>query len=340
MGVDLSAYASGQPARGGRVLSGMRPSGRLHLGNWLGALQNWVELQEHHTCFYFVADWHSLTTDYADTGEVRENIGEMAADWLAAGLDPERSTLFIQSRIPEHAELHLLFSMITPLAWLERVPTYKEVQQELANRDLSTYGFLGYPLLQAADILAYKADWVPVGVDQVSHIELCREVGRRFNHLYKPVFPEPAPKLTEVPKVTGLDGRKMSKSYDNAIYLSDPPDVVDRKVLSCVTDPARVRRTDPGNPDVCPAFWLHRVYTGEEELAMIDRECRRAGIGCVDCKGILSKNLRAQMEPLHAGRQEWESHPGRVMEVLEEGSRKARRVASATLAEAREAMQL
>src|SRR5918996_799011 len=228
-----------------RILSGMRPSGKLHLGNYLGALQNWVQLQEAYNCFYFIADWHALTTGYADTAQVKDWVRELAIDYLGAGLDPEKSVLFVQSRVPEHAELHLLLSMITPLPWLERVPTFREQQQELADRDLNTYGFLGYPLLQTADIIMYKAHWVPVGIDQVPHIEFSREVVRRFHHIFgTQVFPEPQPKLTEVPKLPGLDGRKMSKSYDNVIYLSDSDATLTQKVKTMVTDPARKRRTD------------------------------------------------------------------------------------------------
>src|SRR5215510_5554178 len=247
-------------ARSERVLSGMRPTGNLHLGNYLGALDNWVKLQHEYDCFYFVANWHVLTTDAPASAQSGPYTIEMAADWLGAGLDPERSTLFIQSLVPEHAELHLLFSMTTPVGWLERVPTYKEMVEQLALESPS-YGLLGYPLLQAADILMYKPAWVPVGIDQVPHIELTREVARRFNHVFAEVFPEPQALLTEIPKVPGTDGRKMSKSYGNAIYLSDPADVVREKVRPMVTDPARRRRSDPGNPDICPVFDLHKIFT-------------------------------------------------------------------------------
>ncbi|MCI0372497.1 MAG: tryptophan--tRNA ligase, partial [candidate division NC10 bacterium] len=244
-----------------RVLSGMRPSGRLHLGNLAGALQNWIALQREYDCFFFVADWHALTTDYAETGDLQANLREMAADMLAAGLDPDRSTIFVQSRVPEHAELHLLFSMITPEPWLKRVPTYKEQQEANPNKDLSTYGFLGYPVLQAADILVYKANYVPVGQDQLPHIELTREIARRFNHFYGPVFPEPAAKITEVPRVRGTDGEKMSKSRDNCIYLAESPEAVTAKVRPMMTDPARKRRSDPGDPEKCPVYDLHKVFT-------------------------------------------------------------------------------
>ena len=246
-----------------RVLSGMRPSGSLHLGNYLGALANWVRLQDDYECFYFSADWHVLTDDLI-TGDVPQNTIDMAVEWLGAGLDPERSTLFIQSLVPEHAELHLLFSMVTPVGWLERVPTYKEriEQQGIAS---PSYGLLGYPLLQSADILMYKTKWVPVGIDQAPHVELTREVARRFNNAFGPVFPEPDVKLTEIPKVPGTDGRKMSKSYGNAIQLSDPSDVISQKIRPMVTDPARKRRSDPGNPDICPVFDLHKIFTPDAE---------------------------------------------------------------------------
>jgi len=244
------------PQRGARrrLLSGMQPSGRLHLGNWLGALKNWRRLQDQYDCFFFVADWHALSTNYADTSSIRSHTEEMVLDWLSAGLDPQRSTLFVQSRIPEHGALHVILSMITPIPWLERNPTYKEKQEELRERDLTTYGFLGYPVLQAADILLYQPQAVPVGVDQLPHLELCREIARRFNYLYTRVFPEPEALLSEAPKVPGTDGRKMSKSYNNAIYLSDTEPTVREKLRTMVTDPARVKRTDKGNPDVCPVF--------------------------------------------------------------------------------------
>jgi tryptophanyl-tRNA synthetase len=254
-----------------RILSGMRPTGPLHLGHLTGALANWVPLQETYECYFTIVDFHALTTDYQDPKEIRKNIVEVATDWLAAGLDPKRSTLFIQSLVPEHAELHLLLSMIVPLGWLERVPSYKEQQTQLSGKDLTTYGFLGYPLLQAADILVYKADAVPVGEDQAPHIELTREIARRFAHLYGPVFPEPKTLLTEIPKVPGTDGRKMSKSYDNAIYLKDPPDRVRALLNPMVTDPARKRRSDPGNPDVCPVFDLHKAFSPPETREVATR---------------------------------------------------------------------
>ncbi len=323
-----------------RVLSGMRPTGKLHLGNWVGALENWIALQEEHECFYFVADWHMLTTDYADTSELPSNIQEMVTDWLAAGLDPEKSTLFVQSRLPEHAELCLLFSMITPLGWLERVPTYKEQLENVRDKDLHTYGFLGYPVLQAADILMYKADFVPVGEDQVAHVELTREIARRFNNFYGPIFPEPADRLTHAPRLPGTDGRKMSKSYHNAIYLSDPPSVVSQNLATMITDPARKRRTDPGNPDVCPVFDLHKVFSTPAEIGRINRECRTAEIGCLECKAILAKNVNARLAPIQERRKAYEQEPQKVWTILEEGTQKARSVAQGTMMEVRKAMKL
>jgi tryptophanyl-tRNA synthetase len=324
-----------------RIVSGMRPSGKLHLGNYLGALKNWVQLQEDYECFYFVADWHALTTGYADTAQIRAWVREIAMDYLSAGLDPERSVLFIQSRVPEHAELHLLLSMLAPLGWLERIPTYKEQQQELKERDLNTYGFLGYPLLQSADIIMYKAHWVPVGIDQVSHIELTREVVRRFHHLYNvEIFPEPQPKLTEVPKLQGLDGRKMSKSYDNVIYLSDSAADLTSKVKTMMTDPARQRRSDPGNPDICPVFDLHRIYSTVAERQEVAQGCRTAGIGCLDCKGILIRHMVEDLGPLHEKRAYYAAHPDDAMQVLVAGSERAQQVAQQTMAQVRDAVHI
>ncbi|MFQ5915139.1 MAG: tryptophan--tRNA ligase [Nitrospinota bacterium] len=324
-----------------RVLSGMRPSGRLHLGNFFGALKNWVDLQGDYRCFFFIADLHALTTDYDDTSQLQPLIVEMAVDWMASGLDPESSAIFVQSQVPEHAELHLLLSMITPLAWLERVPSYKEQQQELSNVDLGTYGFLGYPLLQTADIIIYKANWVPVGVDQVAHIELAREVVRRFHYITKAqVFPEPLPKLTEVLKLPGTDGRKMSKSYNNAIYLSDEGEPLKQKLMTMVTDPARKRRSDPGNPDVCPVYDLHKIFSSVEELKWSAEGCRTAGIGCIDCKKVLHKNMAAYLEPIQERRREILSDTNAVKDILMEGSRKARAEAQKTLDEAKAAMHL
>ena len=323
-----------------RVLSGMRPSGKLHLGNLVGALDNWKKLQEEYECFFFAADWHALTTEYSNTEIIQESIQEMMIDWLSVGLSPEKSVLFIQSQIKEHAELHLLLSMITPLPWLERVPTYKEQQQELDNRDLSTYGFLGYPLLQTADIIIYKAHKVPVGIDQVPHVELSREITRRFNFFYGPVFPLPEPMLTEVPKLLGIDGRKMSKSYDNAIYISDSPQVIRQKVSQMFTDPNRIKRSDPGNPDLCNVFAFHRVYSPPETVEQVNIDCRCAGMGCVEDKKNLAKNIIAYLAPIHEERARYMRSPHLVREVLEEGCRKARRVASQTMEEVRRAMKI
>jgi tryptophanyl-tRNA synthetase len=323
-----------------RILSGMRPTGPLHLGNLMGALENWVRLQDEYECFFPIVDWHSLTTDYADTKGIRGNVLEVATDWLAAGLDPARSVLFIQSLVPEHAELHLLLSMVTPVAWLERVPSYKEQQQQLLGKDLSTYGFLGYPVLQTADIIVYKADAVPVGEDQAPHLELSREIVRRFTHLYGPVFPEPKTLLTKTPRIPGTDGRKMSKSYANAIYLQDAPEVVREKLRTMVTDPARKRRTDPGNPDICPVFDLHRAFSPPESQSWAAAGCRSAGIGCLDCKARLADHLLERLAGIHARRPQYAAHPDRVWDILHEGSRRARAVAGATLAEVRAAMKI
>lgn len=323
----------------GRVLSGMRPTGRLHLGHLFGALDNWRRLQEEYESFFFVADWHALTTEYAETKSIRENIREMVLDMLAAGIDPSKATLFLQSRLHEHAELYLLLSMITPVPWLERNPTYKEQQQELATKDLSTYGFLGYPVLMASDILIYKANRVPVGMDQLPHLELTREIARRFNNFYGEIFVVPEALLTEFPKVPGTDGRKMSKSYGNAIYLGESPELVTAKIKPMVTDPARVRRSDPGNPDVCPVFDLHKIFTPKEERdTYIDPGCRTAGIGCLDCKGVLLKHMLPALRPIFDRRQELAARPEIVQEVLEDGCARAKKVARETLAEAKAAM--
>ncbi|MBI5182969.1 MAG: tryptophan--tRNA ligase [Nitrospinae bacterium] len=323
-----------------RVLSGMQASGRLHLGNLLGALTKWKELQDGYECFYFIADWHALSTCYEDTHEIKGNTFEIAVDWLSVGIDPEKSTIFIQSLVPEHAILHLLLSMITPIPWLERNPTYKEKQMEIKDRDLTTYGFLGYPVLQTADIVLYKANCVPVGIDQLPHLELTREIVRRFNYIYRRgVFVEPDAILSETPKLPGTDGRKMSKSYNNAIYLSDPPEEIEKKVRSMLTDPQRVRRTDPGDPEVCPVFALHKIYSPTpSHISEISDQCRRAKIGCVDCKMILVRNLIKEIRPIYERRCELRSNPEGIYEILIEGSKKARRIAIATLKEATEAM--
>ena len=322
-----------------RVLSGMRPTGRLHLGNYLGALENWVRLQADFDCFYFVANWHVLTTSPEASAEAGASTLEMAADWLGAGLDPERSTLFIQSRVPEHAELHLLFSMVVPVGWLERVPTYKEMVEQLGIAAPS-YGLLGYPLLQSADILMYKAHWVPVGADQVPHIELTREVARRFNHTWKAVFPEPQAKLTQIPKVPGTDGRKMSKSYGNAIELADSSEVITQKIKPMVTDPARKRRSDPGDPDVCPVFDLHRIFTPEGPREECARGCRTAAIGCLDCKGVLLQHMLPPLAAIRERRERWAARPAELLEILHEGSRRAQKIARQTMDEVRDAVRL
>jgi len=325
-----------------RVLSGMRSTGKLHLGNFVGALDNWVRMQNQYECFFFIADWHALTTDYADTSKVKENSLEVMLDFLAAGLDPERCTMFIQSHVPQHAELHLLFSMITPLGWLERVPTYKEQQINVTGKDLNTYGFLGYPLLQSADILIYKGDLVPVGEDQVPHVELTREIARRFNQFYNlrgaHVFPEPQPLLTPTPKLPGTDGRKMSKSYNNTIMLTDPEPVVRQKLKTMVTDPARVRRTDPGNPDVCPVGDLHKLFSSKDTLAKVYEGCRSAGIGCIECKGWAADSLAQILAPMQERRKKYEDNPRLAWDILEAGAAKAGKVATATMIEVRESM--
>jgi tryptophanyl-tRNA synthetase len=322
-----------------RVLSGMRPTGKLHLGNYLGALDSWVRLQESHECFFFVANWHALTTGAENVAEVPANTMEMMADWLGAGLDPQRCTMFVQSWVPEHAELHLLFSMITPVSWLERVPTYKEMVEQLGLQSPS-YGLLGYPLLQAADILMYKARWVPVGIDQVPHVELTREVARRFNLAFGEVFPEPQAKLTEIPKVPGTDGRKMSKSYGNAIYLSDTAEVVQQKVRPMMTDPARKRRSDPGNPEVCPVFDLHRIFTPAADREWAAAGCRSASIGCLDCKGKLLEHLTPALAPIRERRQQFAEKPDLIVDILRDGSARARQVAQATMEDVRRVVTL
>ncbi len=321
-----------------RVLSGMRSTGKLHLGNYVGALDNWVRMQDEYDCFFEVADWHALTTDYADTSRVKQNSIEVALDWLAAGLNPEKSVIFIQSHVPAHAELHLLFSMITPLGWLERVPTYKEQRENIQDKDLGTYGFLGYPVLQAADILVYKADVVPVGEDQVAHVELTREIARRFNGFYGDVFPEPQSLLTIAPKLPGTDGRKMSKSYGNTIMLTDPEPVVRQKLKTMVTDPARVRRSDPGNPDVSPVGDLHKIFSGKETMAKVYEGCRSASIGCIECKSWAADALVQLLSPMQERRKKFEENPRLAWDILEAGSERARRAAAATMDGARAAM--
>ena len=325
----------------------MRPTGKLHLGNYMGALYNWVRLQREYECYFFIADWHALTTDYADPSAVRENTREVALDWLGAGLDPEKCVIFVQSKVKQHAELHLLFSMITPLGWLERVPTYKEQQENLTGRDLSTYGFLGYPLLQAADILIYQADFVPVGQDQVAHVELTREVARRFNQFYKsavcpdrPILPEPQVLLTPSPKLPGTDGRKMSKSYGNTILLTDPERVIRQKLKPMVTDPARVRRTDPGNPEVCPVGDLHKVFSSAEVQQKVWEGCTTAGIGCIECKSWVADAVVAELAPIQERRRRFEENPKLVTEILAAGEERATGRAEQTMVQVRSAMGL
>jgi len=321
-----------------RVLSGMRSTGRLHLGNYVGALQNWVRMQDEYECFFMVADWHALTTDYADTSKIKENSIEVVLDWLAAGIDPEKSVVFIQSHVPAHAELHLLFSMITPLGWLERVPTYKEQRDNIKDKDLGTYGFLGYPVLQAADILVYKANAVPVGEDQVAHVELTREIARRFNSFYGEVLPEPQALLTPAAKLPGTDGRKMSKSYGNTVMLTDPEPVVRQKLKTMVTDPARVRRSDPGNPDVCPVGDLHKIFSSAETMAKVNEGCRSAGIGCIECKGWAADALVQLLNPMQERRRKFEENPRLAWDILESGTEQARKTAGETMDDVRAAM--
>lgn len=335
-----------------RVLSGMRPTGRLHLGNYMGALYNWVRLQDDYECYFFIADYHALTTDYANPGNLEEKSFEVAVDFLSAGLDPAKCVIFRQSDVSAHAELHLLFSMFTPLSWLERVPTYKDQQEQLREKDLATYGFLGYPLLQSADILLYQPDFVPVGADQVAHVELTREVARRFNQLYASaetpevaaaksdkelvkaevsenaieaeLLPEPQALLTPSPKLPGTDGRKMSKSYGNTIMLSDPPEEVRKKLKPMVTDPARVRRSDPGNPDVCPVGDLHKVFSEQDVLDKVYAGCRSAGIGCIECKGWAADSIITEIEPIQQRRAQLVADPGKVWSILADGAQRAR----------------
>jgi tryptophanyl-tRNA synthetase len=352
-----------------RVLSGMRPTGRLHLGNYMGALYNWVKLQDNYECYFFIADYHALTTDYADTSSLQDNIRDVALDFLAAGLDPALSTIFIQSYVPAHFELHTLLSMITPLSWLERVPTYKDQQEQLKEKDLATYGFLGYPLLQSADILAYQPSFVPVGQDQAAHVEITREIARRFNHLYSTkhtlafqqaasdkeklaiaeqteedpttaILPEPKVLLTPSPKLPGTDGRKMSKSYNNTILLSDPEQEVRAKLKTMVTDPARIRRTDPGNPDVCPVYDLHKVFSSDETKLQVREGCTTAGIGCIQCKGWVADAVVKELTPIQERRRHFEANPAEVDAILTEGNARANARANQTLEEVRSAMGL
>ncbi len=312
----------------------------MHLGHVHGALLNWKKLQDEYECFYAIVDWHALTSEYANPEIIGQSIYDIAMDWISVGLDPEISPFFIQSHIKEHAELHLILSMITPLSWLERNPTYKEQLRELTQRDIYTYGFLGYPVLQAADILMYKANGVPVGEDQAPHVELTREIARRFNHLYGEVFPIPALLLTPTSKILGIDRRKMSKSYNNAIFLTDTDEVIDTKAGQMITDPQRARRNDPGRPEICNVFSFHEIYTDPETVSKIDKECRSAGIGCVECKKLMAASLKAGLEPMRAKRKELETDINKIREIIEQGNIRARAVARETMAEVREAVKI
>lgn len=317
-----------------RIVSGMRPTGKMHLGHLHGALNNWKNLQKDYECFFFIADWHALTSEYADATIIKGSINDILKDWISIGLDPEKSTFFVQSEIKEHTELHLVFSMITPLPWLERNPTYKEQLRELSQKDLYTYGFLGYPVLQAADILMYKANGVPVGEDQAPHVELTREIARRFNHLYKcDVFPEPATLLAPTSRILGLDRRKMSKSYGNAIFLTDSDQDILARTGQMITDPQRARRSDPGNPDVCNVFTFHEIYSSQETVNQINRDCRKAAIGCVDCKKIMAKNLIEALQPIHEKRNELDMNPGLVKDIIDKGNKRAKSIAAKTMEE-------
>lgn len=327
-----------QPSR--HVLSGLRPTGRVHLGNYFGAVKNWVELQDRHPCFFFVADWHALTSDYADPSKVHQATFDAVADWMAAGLDPARCVIFLQSEVKEHAELHLLLSMVVPLPWLERVPTFKDQQAQLEDKDLNTYGFLGYPLLQTADIIVYRAGYVPVGEDQASHLELSREIVRRFNNFYGDVFPEPQPLFTATPKVPGLDGRKMSKSYGNTIGLTASADEIRALVMTMFTDPNRVRRSDPGNPDICNLFQFHKLFSDDATIARVDHECRTAQIGCVQDKKLLTDIIIDRLAPIRARREEIDRNPHLVWDALREGNRKARERAVETMELVRKAVKI
>jgi tryptophanyl-tRNA synthetase len=312
----------------------------VHLGNYFGAVRNWVGLQERYPCFYMVADWHALTSDYADPSNVRQATFDAVADWLAAGLDPEKCTIFVQSQVKEHAELHLLLSMVTPLPWLERVPTFKDQQAQIEDKDLNTYGFLGYPLLQTADIIVYRAAYVPVGEDQASHLEISREIVRRFNNFYGEVFPEPQALFTATPKVPGLDGRKMSKSYGNTIGLTASADQIRTLVSTMFTDPNRVRRTDPGNPDICNLFQFHKLFSDEATISRVDHECRTAQIGCVQDKKLLADIMIEQLRPIRERREAIQRDPSIVWDVLRAGQQKARERTGETLQLVRDAMKI
>lgn len=323
-----------------RIVSGMRPTGRLHLGHVHGALNNWRSLQKDYQCFYFIADWHALTSEYEHPEIIKESINDILIDWIAIGLNPEESVIFVQSGIKEHAELHLILSMISPLSWLERNPTYKEQIKEVAQRNLYTYGFLGYPVLQAADILMYKAHGVPVGEDQSAHLELTREIARRFNHFYSNVFPLPETLLTPEAKILGTDRRKMSNSYGNAIFISDSEEAVTTTVADMITDPQRARRSDPGRPDFCNVFTFHELYTDKEKVKEIDEGCRSASIGCVECKQMMASSLNEALEPLREKRKELEANPQIIENIIDEGNKKARKIARDTMEEVREVVKI
>ena len=323
-----------------RVLSGMRPSGKLHLGHYIGVLANWKKLQEEHNSFFFVADWHALTTEYDNTSGIRENIDDMLIDWMASGIDPEKATLFVQSHVPEHAELHLLLSMITPLSWLERNPTYKEQLQEITQRDIQTYGFLGYPVLQAADILMYDASFVPVGIDQLPHLELTREIARRFNYIYRDTFVIPDAHLTRTPKLMGLDNRKMSKSYGNAILLSDSEEEVWAKIKPMITDPARIRRNDPGTPDICNVYSYHKIFSDAETVTWAADNCRTAGIGCIECKKRMCEGVEKVLKPIREERRRIIESGVSARDILADGAERAKKVAAAKMSEVRDVVRI
>jgi tryptophanyl-tRNA synthetase len=323
------------------VFSGMRPTGRLHLGHMAGALSNWVRLQSDHECYFSIVDWHALMSDYADPSRMRANSREVLLDWLAVGLDPDKCAIFVQSHVKEHIELHLALSMIAPLGWLERCPTYKEQILNLRNKDLSTYGFLGYPVLMASDILVYKAGKVPVGEDQTAHLELCREIARRFNNFYGPIFPEPAILLTHNPKIPGTDGRKMSKSYGNSLDIADEIPVLDKKIRTMMTDPARERRTDPGEPNKCPVWDLHKYFNPDKhEMEEIASGCRSASIGCIDCKKFLIAHVTEHMAPIQERRKRFEGRGNELEDILANGAKRARETAARTMSEVYDALSM
>ena len=332
--------ASSAPKK--RIVSGMRPTGNLHLGNYEGALKNWIGLQDsgEYECFFFIADLHALTSDYADTSAIKQNTIDMVSDWIAAGLDPVRSTIFVQSMIPQHAELHVILSAVTPLGWLERVPTYKEQRENITEKDIGNYAFLGYPVLQAADIIMYKADYVPVGKDQASHVELTREIVRRFNNFFGPVFPEPKELHTEVPVLPGTDGRKMSKSYGNAIYLIDSEEVVREKARMMITDRTRIRRSDPGHPENCDVCQMHRFFLAREDADRFDDDCRNARIGCVDRKRALADSIITRYGAIAERSRLLRNDPDMVVALIKEGTARARAEAEKTMAEVHRAIKM